>query len=71
MAVALGSRIAFGPLLKNVRYLKVWQVPPKAENVDLEPSQRRLVPLDRIPTYPVQVRPPKVPKELQNIRGER
>lgn len=48
--------------------LKLWKVPPTYEGVEF-PEERKLRNLEKVPTYPHGVRPPKMFKDLASIRG--
>ncbi|KAK8780446.1 hypothetical protein V5799_018215 [Amblyomma americanum] len=48
--------------------LKLWKAPPDYDGVEF-PEERKLRNLEKVPTYPFGVRPPKMFKDLHTIRG--
>ncbi|XP_077546351.1 mitochondrial ribosomal protein L16 [Haemaphysalis longicornis] len=48
--------------------LKLWKAPPDYRDVEF-PEERKLRHLEKVPTYPFGVRPPKMMKDLATIRG--
>ncbi|KAL1438822.1 hypothetical protein MTO96_047748 [Rhipicephalus appendiculatus] len=64
-AQLLSSRV---PQVVTCAGLKQWKVPPTFEDVEF-PEERKLRILEKVPTYPFGVRPPKMFKDLATIRG--
>ncbi|XP_037529775.1 39S ribosomal protein L16, mitochondrial [Rhipicephalus sanguineus] len=56
------------PQVVSCAGLKLWKVPPTFEGVEF-PEERKLRVLEKVPTYPFGVRPPKMFKDLATIRG--
>jgi len=52
----------------SIRHLRNWPVPPRYDAVEY-PERRKLKIVDKVPTYPAGIRPPKMQRRLIYMRG--